>query len=334
MGTKINMSDIHNLVKNSIAVIIVGTNEAGWLQPAIQSILDNDFRGILKIIYIDNCSNDNSIQLIKEYFPSVEIIANNSNLGFAQANNLGIDYALKEKFNYIFLVNPDTFSPKTLLNDLLNFMNKHSDFAVIGPLQCEYNKQKDGFTDQNLNNWSKQALHNGTKHAFHMDFDNYIIEEQITFKFNKVDNVIEHYYVQGAAIFIRSQALEKEKGFDVNFHTFYEEVDLCRRFRWSGLRVGLLTNAFIKHKGGGSTESSIYKRTLMMRNKYYFLFTDPSWDIKMIRMLAWKWFKNDIKAFFANDKIILLKNIYWLISKMPVILKKESFIEEIISPYL
>jgi GT2 family glycosyltransferase len=80
--------------------------------------------------------------------------------------------------------------------------------------------------------------------------------------------------VQGAALYASSVALREIGLFDETYHTFYEEVDLCRRARLAGWRVALISELGIGHHGGGATAGSVYRRRQMMRNKYYFLATD------------------------------------------------------------
>ena len=306
----------------SVAVIVVGTNEQHWLNNCLTSVVANNYKGKVEIIYIDNNSCDGSLEFVSHNFSTVKIIANDENIGFSGANNKGIKLALKLNAKYIFLINPDTRTPKNLISRLVDFMDQNEDFGAVGPLQQVYGTSPDD-DDLALNEWSKLALENQGKHIFSPDLLDYQILDEISPLENATftTNALEHPYVQGAAMFIRSIILKKLEGFDINYHTFYEEIDLCRKIKWLKYRVALLTDLYIQHQGGGSTAISNYKKNLMMRNKYYYLLTDPTWNISQICLLFRRWITNDIKVFCSKDSLSFLSNILQLIKLLPAAIR-------------
>lgn len=301
--------------KHLVAIIVVGTNEAKWLKLALGTLNESIYENQV-IIYVDNNSSDGSIALVQENFPNIKIIRNSSNLGFTAANNRGIDLAYSLNSDYIFFVNPDTKTPPELVNDLVKFMESNRKFGAIGPFQLNYN----ALNNDDLNEWSLEALQNGDKDVFSIDLQDYHIENSWRKSNIVLDDIIEHFYVQGAALFVRVNI----KGFRINFdpiyHTFYEEIDLCRKISWHGLKVGILKNRFIYHKGGGSTSISNYKKFYMMRNKYIYLLTETTWERKMIFMLISRWVKNDLRSFKYSDTSIYLRCIFSLITNIPRII--------------
>jgi GT2 family glycosyltransferase len=280
----------------TVAVIIVGTNERKWLERAFSTIFSSSFSGKLEVIYVDNASKDGSVAFVRESFPAVHCMINRRNLGFSGANNRGIARAFRLQADYLFLINPDTATPRKLVETCVTFMETHPDFGAIGPLQAVYGQELEHSSPQ-LNAWSEEALTNGERHALYRDFSGAEIVEVPARNFPKVSGVLEHAYVQGAALFLRSETLGKTGCFDETYHTFYEEVDLCRRIRWAGFRVGLLMDCFIQHQGGGSTGESLYRRKLMLRNKYYFVMTDPTMSLKAITALLKRWAAHDWRTF-------------------------------------
>lgn len=303
-------------LKKSVSVIIAGTNEKQWLQQAFKSILSSEFEGRLEVIYVDNNSHDGSVNFVKIHFPSVHILKSDFNRGYSGANNLGIQKALTLKADYVLIINPDTASPKGMIRACTQFMESHPDFGAIGPLQSIYGENLEISTPQ-LNEWSQMALCNGQRHLFYMHFPGYYLVEHPIFHTEKIENVLEHAYVQGAAIFIRTSIFKGRPWFDTTYHTYYEEADLCRRIRWLGYRVGLLTNIFIQHKGGGSTAGSLYRRKLMMRNKYYYVLTDPTWNVRQTANLFRGWMKYDLLLNFPKDLWLAGLNLMWLLLYFP-----------------
>ena len=82
-----------------------------------------------EIIVVDNNSVDRSLEMVKEKFPEVHLIANKVNTGFSKANNQGINIA---KGEYILLLNPDTVIEEDTLLKCVNFMDEHPDAGGLG----------------------------------------------------------------------------------------------------------------------------------------------------------------------------------------------------------
>ncbi|MFJ7342434.1 glycosyltransferase family 2 protein [Streptomyces sp. NPDC101110] len=277
-----------------VAAITVGTNERRWLEPCLASLLESDIPGIdLAVWYVDNNSHDGSTAFVKDRFPQVRIIQNEGNIGFARANNIGMRAALDDGADYVFLINPDTQTPKSLLRDLTEFMETWTDYGVVGPMQYEYDESSRIALDA-YNDWSKTALRWGEQHAFAGDWPNH--PSPAGPPEGRAPNTLEHAYVQGAAFFVRTALLRTVGLFDEVFHTYYEETDLCRRARWAGWRVALLLNLGIQHYGGGGTTGSSYRRVQMRRNRYYYLLTDIDWHPLPMLRLATRWLKDDLRG--------------------------------------
>ena len=100
-----------------VYVIIVWYNGAKWVTRNIQSLLNSNIP--VQIICIDNCSTDQTETLLKQ-FPRITYIKAPSNLGFGKANNIGIDLALKQQADYVFLLNQDTWIYPETIENLVN----------------------------------------------------------------------------------------------------------------------------------------------------------------------------------------------------------------------
>jgi GT2 family glycosyltransferase len=304
-----------------VYAIVVGTNEKPWLGRCLKTLSSSSYSA-LRVIYVDNASHDGSPEFVENEIPQITVVRNSSNLGFAAANNIGISIAIKEGAKYIFLVNPDTHSPETLVSDLVSFMEENPAYGIVGPLQLEYESNGSEYT---LNEWSKIAIKNGERHAFY-HWDKKRATESGPLQ-GRAEGTLEHAYVQGAAMFIRSDVLNSIGLFDETYHTYYEEVDLCRRTRWIGYRVALLLNLFIHHKGGGGTigSRSKYRNYHYSRNKYYYLFTDPTYKLRECVKLAFRWLKFDLKDSIYHrhgditNWVQFLSILWWLISHVSLI---------------
>src|SRR5690606_1301067 len=101
-----------------VSVIIVSYNARYHLEQCLHSVeaaLENQ-EG--EILVVDNDSPEKPVEFIREKFPNVHFIESRENLGFAKANNLGVE---KAKGEYVLILNPDTLIPENLFEKILPF---------------------------------------------------------------------------------------------------------------------------------------------------------------------------------------------------------------------
>ena len=127
-------------MKNKLAIILVNWNQYELTRSCILSIL-NCFYKNLKIILVDNNSNDKSVHKLKSEFDTVDFIQNKSNIGFTGANNIGINMAKDLGFEYIMLLNNDTEVESNFIQPLLKRLERESDLGAIQPLILNYYKR-------------------------------------------------------------------------------------------------------------------------------------------------------------------------------------------------
>ena len=109
---------IKKMNKNSsVAVIVVNWKKYDISEKCIESILECDYPNF-KILVVDNESDNKKVKNFK-FRNEIEIIQNKKNEGFSKANNIGIDYALKNNYDYTILINNDTIVEKNLIEVLL-----------------------------------------------------------------------------------------------------------------------------------------------------------------------------------------------------------------------
>ncbi|MBK7345375.1 MAG: glycosyltransferase [Chitinophagaceae bacterium] len=113
----------------TVSIIVINFNTFEITCNCIRSVIDNAINFTYEIILVDNFSTECNPAMFKEKFPSVKLITNKSNSGFAEGNNLGISNA---SGTYILLLNSDTFLTENSIKKCLAVFNKNKDIAVLG----------------------------------------------------------------------------------------------------------------------------------------------------------------------------------------------------------
>jgi len=231
-------------VKN-IAVVILNWNGEDLLQKFLPNVIANS-QGA-RIIVADNASTDNSIELIQQNFPSVEIIKNEVNGGFAK----GYNDALKQIDSpFYVLLNSDVEVTENWLTPLANAM-ENPETAGCQPKILSYNQRdhfehagaSGGFIDKNYFPFCRGRIMD----SFEEDKGQY-------------DGEIDVFWATGACLMIRSEVFHKANGFDEDFFAHMEEIDLCWRIKKWGYNFKAIPNSTVYHIGGGTLPYSSPKK--------------------------------------------------------------------------
>jgi len=140
-----------------VRIIIVTYNAMPWLFKCLESTKP------FSVVVIDNNSTDETVRFIKENYPSITILAQKENLGFGQANNIGMSYALKHGADYVFLLNQDAYLENDTIEKLIEVHRKDENFGVLSPIHLN---GKGDRLDQNFSNY----LNYNANPDFYSDF--------------------------------------------------------------------------------------------------------------------------------------------------------------------
>ena len=241
-----------------IAVVILNWNGATLLEQFLPSIVA--FSEEATVYVADNASTDNSIEVIKQQFPSVKIIQNSDNFGFAK----GYNEALKNvEEPYYALVNSDIEVTENWLTPVLNIFETEPKTAIIQPKLLDFKKKTHfeyaggagGFIDKYGYPFCRGRI-----------FDT--IEEDT----NQYDDEIEIFWATGACFFIRKEVYRTLNGFDDDFFAHQEEIDLCWRAFNLGFTAKYTSKSIVYHVGGATlNEGNPRKTFLNFRNSLLML---------------------------------------------------------------
>lgn len=118
---------------SSVAIIIVNWNGYSFTQSCLRSLQAGTFSDF-HIILVDNASSDGSVEKLKEEFGQATYLVNEKNLGFTGGNNVGIQHALQQGFQYIMLLNNDTEVEPDFLEHLYQQLESDPQIGAVQPL--------------------------------------------------------------------------------------------------------------------------------------------------------------------------------------------------------
>ena len=230
-----------------LAIIIVSYNSRKDLETALRSLTEPAPATAHEVVVVDNASTDSTPAYVREQWPSVRLIASESNLGFAQANNLGIRSTSSD---FVLLVNPDTIVSGAAVDRLVAILESRQDVAVVGPRIVDGTGRAELSFGAMISPWAElrqKILVQGNDRGASLITG---IVDRMTRRTHHVD------WVSGACLLIRRQDLDRAGGFDPRFFMYAEDVDLCASVRSHGRKVLFSAEPEVVHLRGRSAAAA------------------------------------------------------------------------------
>ncbi|MCE5313515.1 MAG: glycosyltransferase family 2 protein [Armatimonadota bacterium] len=229
-----------------LSIIIVNWNTTGLLKTLLKSIETHAPACDCEVIVVDNASDGFDGNSLKSEFPSVQLIANSANYGYARGNNQALALA---QGDYVLLLNPDTEVTEGAIDALVAFMDSHPDAAAAGSKLV----RPDGTIDRSVRSfpypgpiaWEYMGLSrlfpkSRTLGAYRMTYFKY-------------DCVAEVDQPMGSCLILGRAALNEVGILDERFPIFFNEVDWLYRAYKIGYKIYFTPDATIIHHGGAGT---------------------------------------------------------------------------------
>ena len=281
-----------------LGIIIVSYNAKSYLKDCLESVKPSADSGFCEVVVVDNASTDGSAELVKSKYKWVYLIINSDNLGFAEANNIGIKNL---DTDYILLLNSDTIITQSALENMLSVMKNNDDIAICG---CQH-IDKDGIIQnpfgkfpslksefitmtgifkwpliRHLITYRKRRRLKGAEIVMpksndvpsprHSELDSEssnssLMLNQFQHDADLINKGIQKPsfsyvdYVSGASMMITKVFASKTGGLDNRFFFYSEDADICFTARKMGYKVVFTPDIIITHFGGGSYGSNYLK---------------------------------------------------------------------------
>lgn len=233
-----------------ISIIIVNWNTKQLLLNCLASIQDA-VKGLSSEIWvIDNGSSDGSVELVREIFPAVHIIANRTNCGFARANNQALR---RIAGRYAMLLNSDTILKKDSIVRIFEFMAEH---PAVG-LCCGQLLDEDGSRQNSIANFPTLISMVVNETILRL-----LLPKKYPSKRQKYDKPVLVDSCIGACLMVRKEAIQQVGLLDERYFFFFEETDWAKSMAEKGWRSALVPDAEIYHLQGKSVGCSARGRIM------------------------------------------------------------------------
>lgn len=239
-----------NTDKKEILVIVVTYNAMQWAKRCFDSLHSSTVSS--DVFVVDNGSTDGTQGYIRQEYPDVIFQQSTENLGFGRANNLGFDYALAHGYKYVYLLNQDAWVDPDTFEKLIVAAESNPSYGIISPMQLT-----------------------GSRKRCDPSFE--YIRCNLVGVF-KGETLHEVDFVMAAHWLIPTEHLRMVGGFSHAFAHYGEDVNLCDRMHYFGLKVGVCSTAMAVHDREFRPEQSHDKKALRFAIKYNTIVNNPVVD--------------------------------------------------------
>lgn len=240
-----------------VSIIILNWNGSKDTLPCLTSLFKITYPNY-EIIVVDNASQAEDIFKIRQKFPSLNILKNKTNLGFAEGNNVAIRQILKQgQSDFILLLNNDTTVTKNFLNHLVETAQNYQNSGILGPKIYYYRRQGNTKVIQSIGSMINLSL------------------GKISPVKQKNNCPLAVDFVTGACLLIKTAVIKKIGLLDKKFFCVFEDADWCLRAKTAGFLILYVPRSVIYHKVGQTIKktSPVYYYT---RNLFWFEFKHAS----------------------------------------------------------
>ena len=274
------------------AVVILNWNGRTLLEKFLPSVITHTDDDSAKIIVADNASNDDSVAFLREKFPQTELIELDNNYGYAEGYNRALAQIDAE---YAVLLNSDVEVTENWLTPIIEYMDNNPDIAACQPKILSY-CNKDFF--------EYAGACGGFLDKYGYPFCRGRIFDTVEKDNEQYESIIDVLWASGACMVVRLADFKKAGGFDPQFFTHMEEIDLCLRWKLRGKRIVCFPQSVVYHVGAATLNTENPKKTYYnFRNNLLMIYKNfPEKDLS--KVLRFRYFSDYLAAivFFLTGK--------------------------------
>ena len=234
----------------SIAVVILNWNGRAYLEQFLPSVVKSAAEGVT-VIVADNASTDDSVDLVRTRFPTVQVLVNPVNGGYAGGYNRALAYIHAD---YYVLLNSDVEVTPRWIEPVIALMEANPAIGACQPKLLAW---------QQADTFEYAGASGGWLDTLGYPFARGRIFETCEKDAGQYDASMPIFWASGAALFIRAEVYHQVGGLDAYFFAHQEEIDLCWRLHAAGYRVFVCPDSVVYHVGGGTLPKGNQRKVML-----------------------------------------------------------------------
>jgi GT2 family glycosyltransferase len=225
-----------------------------------------------EVLVLDNASEDDTIDAVRNKYPSVILVENKQNRGVAPARNQLIKMA---KGRYVLILDADTEIVSNNFEDLLGYMDEHKDVGILGCSLVSF--------DNKLHPSARsypRPIHIFLRRLSYSGFmqKSKILKEHHLDSWDRKHPAVVDF-VEGAFQLTRREAIEKVGLLDESMFYGFEDADYCARMEKAGYKVVCYPSFIVKHFLHGVTRRNPFNKMAYLHTKSYIIFYKKHKDL-------------------------------------------------------
>jgi len=246
-------------VKNIFAVIVT-YNGMQWIDPCLASLAASVYPTV--VLVIDNGSADGTAAFVRDRYPGVQLVVSPVNLGFGQANNIGLKMAIAQGADHVFLLNQDARVERDTIGSLVKAQTEDPGYGILSPVH--YNGRGDALDANFLDYFLRSPIRGWADAAI---------------RGSRWEGIMATRFVNAAAWLISADCLRATGFFDPVFFHYGEDENYAQRVLFHGSRIGIYMGARIFH----DREVRLSKADMMGENRWSQRASAKEWMQVLVR---------------------------------------------------
>ena len=262
-----------------LSVIIVSWNVEKLLKENLKAIYNNARNINFEVFVVDNNSNDETVEMIKQNYPDVKLIENSFNAGFSKANNQAIK---KSSGRYVLLLNPDMQVLPGTLEEMVLWMDKNKKAGVAGCHLINKDKKTVPHVRRFPKLFDQLMIVLKIPHVFPWVLNKYLMKD---FDYSK-EAIVDS--IRGSFFMIRREVIESIGFLDERYFIWFEEVDYCKKIKSTEWEVMYTPKVeCIDYVGMSFSQVNRGKTQKYFRNSMlsYFKKWHPAWQYWILKIV-------------------------------------------------
>ncbi|MGV8814957.1 MAG: glycosyltransferase family 2 protein [Gelidibacter sp.] len=307
------------MAKEKIAIVILNWNGKDLLEKFLPSVILHSEDAVIYVA--DNASTDNSVAFVRSTYPTVKIIENKENGGYAKGYNDALKYVDEDIY---CLLNSDVEVTADWLSPIQSIFQTEAETAIVQPKILDY---------KNKAYFEYAGAAGGFIDKFGYPYCRGRIFDTIEKDTGQYNDTTEIFWASGACFFIRKSVFKTLGGFDASFFAHMEEIDLCWRAHNSGVIAKYVGASTVYHVGGATLKTTNPRKTyLNFRNSLFTLTKNAPKNLFIL--IFTRLFLDGLAAlkFLSEFKLkhimAILKAHYSFYASLPYLLRKRQLLKQ------